>query len=410
MKSDVIVLGSELDSFVAAACLGEHGYSVQLLCRGAGSLHYAPPGLHVLGHRPREGETMISDPWAQFSSLDARHPYAKLGVGRVKESLDDFAALVGELGMPMVIHDRNQSVVTPLGLRSPALGTLPGTATHADCEGKSVAVVDFEQFRDFPSRLLASGLAASVRSIEVVHVVLPGHVSEVVAVAQSFDALADPKGYFAALAQKLPLGTELVLFPAVLGLTRHDQTRAMAESVLGVPCREVATLPASVPGRRLEAALRRCLEGRGVDIISSFRPSSAKLSASAVELIDTDGRAYGASAAVLATGGVLMGGLDVKSTGAVAEPIFDLLVEQEGRILSGTISSTLEALHRAGVRTDVSFNPFTRDGELVKNVFVTGQTLSGFNPYAEGSVEGVSIATGWCAARYCQALLEGAQR
>jgi anaerobic glycerol-3-phosphate dehydrogenase B subunit len=351
---------------------------------------------------------MISDPWAQFSSLDARHPYAKMGAERVKESLSYFGALAGGLGMPMSIHDRNQSVVTPLGLLSPALGTLHGLATHADCEGKSVAIIDFEQFRDFPSRLLASGLAASARSIEVVQAALPGHVSETVAVARSFDTLQDPRGYFAAIARKLPPGTEVILFPAVLGLTRHDQTRAMAESVLGVPCREVATLPASVPGRRLEAALRRCLEARGADIISSFRPSSAKLSASAVELIDTDGRAYGARAAVLATGGVLMGGLDVQSTGVVAEPIFDLLVEQEGRILSGSISSTLEALHRAGVKTDASFNPFTRDDEVVKNVFVTGQTLSSFNPYAEGSVEGVSIATGWCAARHCQTLLEGA--
>src|SRR5690606_28304950 len=93
MKCDCIVLGAELDSFVAAAHLAEQGYSVQLLSLGAGSLHYAPAGIHVLGYAPGAADGKVADPYAQMADLGCDHPYGKLGVGRVRESLEYFAGL-----------------------------------------------------------------------------------------------------------------------------------------------------------------------------------------------------------------------------------------------------------------------------------------------------------------------------
>ena len=53
MKTDAIVLGAELDAWVAALRLRELGHSVKLLTSGAGSLHYASGGVHPPSTRMR---------------------------------------------------------------------------------------------------------------------------------------------------------------------------------------------------------------------------------------------------------------------------------------------------------------------------------------------------------------------
>jgi anaerobic glycerol-3-phosphate dehydrogenase len=68
-------------------------------------------------------------------------------------------------------------------------------------------------------------------------------------------------------------------------------------------------------------------------------------------------------------------------------------------------------LHIAGVETDNALRPQSSGSGICHNVFVTGRTLAHWNPAAECSAEGVSVATGWVAAEnahgYLQALNDG---
>jgi glycerol-3-phosphate dehydrogenase subunit B len=235
----------------------------------------------------------------------------------------------------------------------------------------------------------------------------PDGRTDTVALARAFDRLVEPERTFAALASRLEAGIETVLVPAVLGLERHDQIMAAAAAT-GLTCLEVPTLPPSVPGLRLWQALnRRLTDGgamihMGVKVTGRVGPDGR-----IAEVVDGHGRRFAADAFVLASGGVLMGGLEVDSMGRVAEPVFGLAVHQTRPLEAGRVDGTLDALHAAGVEADEALRLRGNGRPGPRNLFVTGSTLAHWNPTREVSAEGVAIATGWAAAEAAHDVLEG---
>ena len=198
----------------------------------------------------------------------------------------------------------------------------------------------------------------------------------------------------------------MVVLPAVLGLRCSDKVARSAESIFGVPCLEVPTLPPSVWGLRLHRALTARLNARGALVHLGARGrglGGEHRQWAGVE--DEAGRAFEASAFVVATGGVLMGGLEIDTRGRVHETAFGLEVVQTWPLEAANPAGTLDALHRTGVDTDESLRP--RSAGNGDNLFVTGRTLAHWNPAAEGSAEGVSIVTGWTAAGAIHEYLQG---
>lgn len=401
MKSDAIVLGAELDGLLAAAHILERGYTVQLLSTGAGSLHYAPAGIHLLGYTGPMGVNLVSDPFASMQALGAAHPYTKLGAQVVSEALTSFNDLCDRIDCPFVLSGQNVTSLSPIGLGAPIVGRFAHQATFEALRGKAVAIVSLDRVRDFDAGLLAAALGQKGVRASVVEALRPGRVSETVGLAKSFDALIDPSAYFSALKPKLPKGTDVVLFPAVLGLDRHQQVVQAAEAALGLPCLEVPMLPPSLPGLRLERALRRHLITLAAETNANIRIKSAEALPNAIRIHDTGGRLHEARLAVLATGGVLTGGIEILSTGAARETVFDLPTHQSAPLSTSDVEQTLTALHQTGVETDKSL---TLPGKA--NIFVTGRTLAHWNPSEESSMEGVAMATGWFAAKQACQLLE----
>lgn len=206
----------------------------------------------------------------------------------------------------------------------------------------------------------------------------------------------------------LPPGCELVLAPAVLGLRRHHAVLEAAGAGLGVPVLEVPTLPPSVPGMRWQEAIDDLLRQGGCGLRKGARIVAATRENDRVcSVRDDNGRTIEAAAYVVATGGVLMGGLEVGADGSVVEPAFGLPVFQTSPLRADSAASTLDALHRSGIETDASFRPVNAQGCVYRNLFVTGRTLAHWHPARELSAEGVSIVTGWAAAEAAHAILEG---
>jgi glycerol-3-phosphate dehydrogenase subunit B len=399
MKSDVLVVGAELDGLLAALSLARRGRSVRIVANGAGSLHYAPGGLHLLGYGPDDDQSSLASPWEHMSGLPELHPYRLLGEDRVRAALDWFLATSGSAGGNFGSNGENVEVVTPAGLAIPVFGVARHQATLPRLHGRKIAVVRFEGHRDFPADLLGSELSCRGVPARPVTVAGPGCVPETVALARAFDSLEQPDAYFKELRSAVPRDAEVLLFPAVLGLDCYDRIAESAERSLGLPCLEVATLPPSVPGMRLQRALLAALDETGVvshvgASILSARDDGVRY----VAVSDDMGRSYEASAFIVATGGVLMGGLEVDSRGVVRETAFGLDVFQTAPISAEAVVDSLSALHETGVTTDGSLRPSFNSGITWENVFVTGRTLGHWNPSREGSAEGVSIATGWAAA------------
>lgn len=407
MKSDAIVFGAEFDGLLAAVRLVQLGLSVQMFGTGAGGLHYAPAGLHVLGYMSGDSTDAVTDPVSAISELNSQHPYRKVGVGAVKQALNWYSGFSAEIGLPVTLFETNSMALTPAGLGLPVFGATPHLATLEVCAGKTVTVVCFPGMRDFLVELICAALVKTGGSASVVEAPLPGKLTENAALAKSFDRLSDLSGYFAALKSELSANTDVVLLPAVMGLRRSGEILAAAENALGVPCLEIPTLPASVPGMRVDLALREYLQAKGVDCIGNFEPHSASTTSEGVTLTDVHGRQYKADVAILATGGVLMSGLEVQSDGHVRERLFDLDVVQTEPLSVTAVDLTLDALHTAGVETNDRLNPVDGIGQVIPNLFVTGQTLAHCNPAAESSADGLSIATGWAAAEHAYAYLKG---
>src|SRR5439155_20082434 len=109
-------------------------------------------------------------------------------------------------------------------------------------------------------------------------------------------------------------GATLVALPAVLGLEGAAEAAADLARGLGVPVVELATLPPSVPGMRLELALAAELRRSGATL--QVGPRVRLLGAgSQIEWVELEAPGHPlripAGRVVLATGGLASGGLEV---------------------------------------------------------------------------------------------------
>ena len=405
MNSDAIIVGAELDGLIAAMRLTESGYSVRVICNGASSLHYAPDGIHVLGQT--KSGAVTDDPFDAIPTLDSSHPYRKLGNDQFKQALEWYTSTLEKLHQPVVTGSGNLQVVSAAGLHSPAYAVNSHQATFDNIYGKNIAIVGFAGHRDSPGELLANGLEKHGAQITLVEVLSPGEVLENAALAKAFDNIDSIDSYFEQIKDAIPKHAEIVIFPAIMGLRKFQETLSAAQRIIGLPCLEVPTLPPSIPGMRLEFSLREHLKNAGVTFQVGAYPTGYSVRRDGRFLLnDNSGREHQTSVIVLSSGGVLMGGLDVDSHGLVHETALGLDVFQTSPLQVDHIAKSLDALHTTGVETDDALRPTITGVCRHQNLFVTGRTLAHWNPSQEGSADGVCIATGWAAAENACIYLE----
>ena len=406
MRTDALVLGAELDGLVAALRLLERGLSVRLIAAGGGALHYAPGGLHLLGYGAGNGAAPLTEPFASIDALGTNHPLRLLGPARVRLALDWFLRQADDLGLAFRSNGGNDLAVTLAGQAVPVFAQARHQATFADLDGQRVAVVSINGYRDFPAGMTVAELGRQGIDARLLRVEPPGDGADSLRLARALDAPPVAAAFFESLRARLPEGSARVLFPAVLGLDRHEEVVAAAERILGMPCLEVPTLPPSLPGLRLGRALTGRLQRRGAALHMGARVVGVAAANGSCEAVRDDGeRSFEAGVFILATGGVLMGGLDVDSHGLVREPLFGLEVAQTRPLGAERVDGALDALHETGVETDERLRPLAGGKPAFDNLFVTGRTLAHWNPARESSAEGVAIATGWAAAEEACAYL-----
>jgi len=407
----VVVVGAGLAGLVAALRLGQAGRRVVVLAKGNGSIPLSGATIDVLGYAP-ERVAHPHEAWAGFVAAHTDHPYARLSLDAVAESLTWFKAqadgvrYVGDLG-------RNFLLPTALGGLKPS-AVVPQTMAGGDLSGGGrVAVVGWPALKDFHAHLAAANLsrgrgeggAITARAVEI-DVPTRGEADPgSLRLARWFD---EPE-YRAEVVRRLAPhleDDEIVAMPAVLGLDSSERAWEELEAVLERPVFEIPTLPPSVPGLRLFRTLKARLRAAGTRMVVG----------SAVASVETDGRRavavhaqtagrtrrVAASAVVLATGGWASGGLELDPSWRVRETVLGLPVAGvpaagEPRFLPGYLDS--HPLARAGIAVDESFSPVDGDGTVVyDNVYAAGALLAGAEPWREKSGDGLSLATGYRAA------------
>lgn len=404
---DVVVVGLGLAGLVAATAARAGGARTLVVGRGYGTLRFRPGTIDVLGYWEGRPVEMPGIRVAAVAAAERRHPYALAG-GDLAPALEAVRGAAAAAGLALEGSlDGNQLVATAAGTLRPAC--LVPASMRAGWSGADVLVVGLAGYRDFQPELAAAVLpeAAARRGLRLTArpatIDLPSlrrrHLGGL-ELARTFERPEFRREVVAVLRGVLG-GATLVALPAVIGLEGAPDAAADLVRGLGVPVVELATLPPSVPGMRLELALAAELRRAGVTLQVGPR----------VRLFGADGRVewveleapghplrIRADRVVLATGGLASGGLEIGLDGAIREPAAGLPVSQPVEALFGRafLEPGGHPAGRAGLRVDVDMRPLGAGGVPVyDNLFAAGGLLAHASRAVERSADGIACATGW---------------
>jgi glycerol-3-phosphate dehydrogenase subunit B len=424
MAADVLVVGAGPAGLAAATRLAEAGRQVRVLAWGNGFTHWGAGAVDVLG---RVGGEPVAQPIEAIDRLPEGHPYHLVGQAAVRDGLEWFGGFAADAGLTHVGDlDRNRLQVTALGtlrttclLPEPAAGMAEPPApepappvgersptANGGAAGRPqgrVAVVNFAGFRDFSPALCANRLRRDGIDATPASAPLPFWDHDRYFTGVELARAIDDAGFRRRLAPGLAraaAGADVVVVPAVLGLNRGHEPWADLQSLVGVPLVEAATPPPSIPGLRLFAAYRARLERLGVRWQFGFPAVGVEHDGDRVTAVRSEGASRVLTTRcqelVLATGGVAGNGIEANRDGTLSEKVAGLPVDGFPDRLAYVGSQFLgdHPLAAAGVRVDAELRPVDASGEpLLANVRCVGGLLAAHDPTAEGSREGVALAT-----------------
>jgi glycerol-3-phosphate dehydrogenase subunit B len=416
-SADVVVVGAGLAGLMTGHELARRGARVIVLAKGLASTHWtagsidvaAPPGART----PRDGLAALR--------AVAGHPYAVLG-DDVEPAVTDFLALTRAAGLDHAGDLDSEIRPAPTGIGGTRPVAIVPAAQAAAIEpwqaGETLVVCGIEGFKDFWPRAVAGSLArpeiwsppgATPNRVVAVSARLPDaaarHNLTALHLARAFDDPAWRPAAIDAIVSAID-GARVgqparAGVPAVLGLRDHAAIHRELERRLGIPVFELPLVPPSVPGLRLYDALRRALLASGVRIQIGESVSRVERNGNRIELVATPAaaREYAmrAGAVVLATGGLIGGGLVGRADGGIDEVVASLPVEaadREAWFSADPFDPRGHAVEAAGIRTDDALRPVDGRGRAVyANVRICGALVAGQRWLRDRSGDGVALAS-----------------
>jgi glycerol-3-phosphate dehydrogenase subunit B len=404
--ADVVVIGAGLAGLSCAAELAERGAAVFLAAKGMATTHWTHGGLDVAAP---PGASTARDGVRRLAGV-AGHPYARLAAD-VESSIEGHLERLATAGLPYhgTLDAPLARVPTAIGTLRPA-SILPAAqaASLESWDDDGLLLVGFARYRDAWAPYAARNLAATAwpggpRGIRGVEVELPWvdrlHNLNATTLGRLFDDPVWRGRALAAVRAAIPPGRWRIGLPAVLGIDRHAEAFAEAESTLGGRVFEVASLPPSVPGMRLFAALRHRILGAGGRIQVGFEVTTVEREGDHVLAIHTEAASRTlrlvARTFVLATGGIAGTGFRARRDGRIEERVFDLRVAAPPRATWFSDDPlTPHPLEAAGIEVDDDLAPAT-----LRNVRVIGSALPGMHALDERCGDGVALASAHRVAR-----------
>lgn len=415
-QSDVVVVGAGLAGLTAALFAARQGKSVTLLAYGAGALSIGSSCVDVLGYvQEQDGKPAVQGPvLGALAHLTAPHPYALLGCETVATALREFTALCAGEGWNLAAPEDggNHWVPTIMGTLKPthlcpaANNPAPLLAAHSvlvagiegikDCQ-PTLIVEQLRRYpaladKDFSEALLPSPLGKTHRNITPLDV------------ARHVDTEAGQHWLAAALAPYAH-DKDCILIPPILGTRGNSLILENLCQRLKSPLMEMLSIPPGVGGLRLRNVLLALLRKAGVRVVENVQVTGALVAGKkCMALLSTaDGkeRAHEGTSFILATGGIMGGGI-LTEPGKATEGIFGLPIEAptDPAAWSSPDIFDTHVFARLGVRVNAQLLPVDKyDGEILQNVHFAGRSLAGYDFASEKSGNGVALVTGWHAAQ-----------
>lgn len=418
MKYDVIVIGAGLAGLTAAARAREKGKSVLLLATGPGTVSISSGCIDLLGYQPGDKVYFTPEPWSAIGTIMdelPRHPYRLVGRDHIQGALELLLKVCRESNNPYLAGRtrarENFLLPTAIGTIKPTY-LVPETIAQGDItSGGDVMIVGFKELKDFFPHYLVDNLNATLARFGY-----PGRYRGVTIelgvsgnrdlTAYDLARLLETEEWREKIARKIlssGKGFTRVGFPATLGLDRPLEVKKDLESRLGCSVFEIPTLPPSVPGLRLYEAFIRYLKKSGVKLLIGYPISKASTRGgqclSVTAHLPGRDKDFSADAFILATGGLLGGGL-VADHMHIRETIFAFPVHQISNHRNWFHSYSLlkggHPLDSFGLSVDDYLRPISSSGRVImENVFAAGEILGYYDPYKEKSGGGVALSSGF---------------
>ncbi len=431
----LVVVGAGIEGCIAALRAKEIApeASVQVISTAPERYEYETGTIDVLGYTA-EKEGPVGLPLFEIRKLPEDHPCRLTGRHTVRQALGFFGDLLDEdETLPYVGSDsRNALVATPDGGVRPTSRYPAGMRGGLLSSRRDMRIVGFEQMTYLDAELVGDRLDAitpyDVTSTTVEFPLDPTASPPLREFAVALDENREtPDGtpVREALAETVRPVLDIeprVGFPAMLGLTEHEEVRADLESLLQAEVFELSVGEPSLPGIRLRNRLFELLEDGGIERIDGsvvdFETDSGTIQTIAVEKTSREGggtsREDGRTspeevtsdgsrtriegeAFILAAGGLAAGGLTARR-GEITESVFDCHVSHPENPLEWSHPDPLgeHQFARFGVETTADFQPCGPDGEvLYDNLYAAGTVLGGYDFAREHSRGGVCLVTGY---------------
>jgi glycerol-3-phosphate dehydrogenase subunit B len=172
---------------------------------------------------------------------------------------------------------------------------------------------------------------------------------------------------------------------------------------LGRPVFEIPSLPPSVPGIRLHQIFKQAIERQGSFVYDGMEALRAESENGRITAVFTEAaarpRRHRFEKYVLATGGILGGGIVTNIDGEAREVVFDLPVNAPDSRLNWFKRQFMDKeghpIYRSGLTVNEQFQPMNGNGPVYENVYAAGTTLAHCEVIRERSFEGVALATGY---------------
>ena len=393
-NTECVVIGGGTAGYIAAATAAD-ALDVILLSKGAGASYWSSGCVDVIGRvggnyveSPSEGiKTLVEEnPAHPYSVISRSDPCAAVKV--IDHALERFKSLVSYSYEGSL--KRNVWVITSLGTIRPTC-LAPATVSRGNIgrlRDAKTSLVGFRGFTDFDPRYVAALLRVNMQAygldpldvtaqyvtIEGKTAVQPSEISEYIKTDEGFAHLCHD-------VMALSKGCSHVGFPSVFDREATERLQKLG-GALGVTAFEVP-MPFSLAGHRLGEFLSSNVEH--VEVVEGIRVQELAFADGLCTAALAKRWAFGAGSFILATGGMLSGGIGIDN-GHMNE------------CLTGWRMEKVHDVPRSvGLHVNNSLNPLLP--HAVKNLFACGSLLGNYDPVSELSGHGVCIATGYVAGR-----------
>ncbi len=411
---DVAVIGAGMAGMATALFAAARGLSC-IQIGNAGSILFASGLLDLLSVHPVAEARRWRSPYQALAALgrdQPEHPLARVDSATIRPAFETFVAALGSAGMPYApLGELNSDVLTSIGTIKSSYGvplTMVAGATALAARTPSL-LIDFRGLREFSAAQIVATLADRWPGLRHARIEFPNSEnSPELYGAHLAGALesADTRERTIGVVKPLLGAAQAVGFPAVLGLERATQVHAAFEAALGVPVFEIPTIPTSVPGLRLLAALERAVAASGVERRHRARVCGLVYDpAGKTATLELDDLAGGervvARSVVMATGRFNGRGLTADRCG-VRESILDLPVSQpdsrEAWHQRDFLAPAGHPINRAGLMVDDTWHPLDATGKAAwSGLFAVGSILAHQDWMRSKCGSGLAIATAWAA-------------